>query len=61
MHPPRVESEHTRIISGRNDRRRRSYSDPDFMLPEEYDKVRWERMVRDKAAGKKIVTDPKKV
>lgn len=28
----------------------RSYSDPDFMLPEEYDKVRWEKMVRDKAA-----------
>ena len=27
----------------------RSYSDPDFMLPEEYDKVRWEKMVRDKA------------
>ena len=30
----------------------RSYSDPDFMLPEEYDKVRWERMVRDKASGR---------
>lgn len=29
----------------------RSYSDPDFMLPEEYDKVRWEKMVRDKAAA----------
>lgn len=29
--------------------------------PEEYDKVRWERMVRDKAAGKKIITDPRKV
>jgi hypothetical protein len=27
----------------------RSYSDPDFLLPEEYDKVRWEKMVRDKA------------
>jgi hypothetical protein len=29
----------------------RSYSDPDFMLPEEYDKVRWEKMVRDKAGA----------
>ena len=35
----------------------RSYSDPDFMLPEEYDKVRWERMVRDKAACRPLVTD----
>ena len=24
---------------------------PAFMLPEEYDKVRWEKMVRDKAAA----------
>jgi hypothetical protein len=26
-----------------------------------YATVRWERMVKDKAAGKKIVTDPRKV
>jgi hypothetical protein len=39
----------------------RSYSDPDFMLPEEYDKVRWERMVRDKAAGRPLVTDARDV
>lgn len=39
----------------------RSYSDPDFMLPEEYDKVRWEKMVQDKAAGRPVDPDPKKV
>ena len=39
----------------------RSYSDPDFMLPEEYDKVRWERMVRDKASGRPLVTDARDV
>jgi hypothetical protein len=38
----------------------RSYSDPDFMLPEEYDKIRWEKMVEAKATGKPIVRDSAK-
>jgi len=37
------------------------WSGPCPALPEEYDKVRWERMVADKAAGKPVITDPKKV
>ena len=35
----------------------RSYSDPDFLTPEEYDKIRWENMVNDKAAGRPVVPD----
>lgn len=35
----------------------RSYSDPDFLTPEEYDKIRWENMVNDKAAGRPVVAD----
>ena len=25
----------------------RSYEDPDFLLPEEYDKIRWEKMIKE--------------
>ena len=28
----------------------RSYADPDFLTPEEYDKLRWEKMVAEHAA-----------
>ena len=38
----------------------RSYSDPDFLTPEEYDKIRWENMVNDKAAGRPVVPDADK-
>lgn len=30
----------------------RSYDDPDFLMPEEYEKARWEGLVRDKGAAK---------
>ena len=28
----------------------RSYADPDFLTPEEYDKLRWEKLVAEHAA-----------
>ena len=34
--------------------RDRSYVDPDFLTPEEFDKIRWEKMVKENEEARKL-------